>query len=214
VFSSRFLTTVISFLFFVFFVESATAQSMCRDLFARPAQSEKALSLLKLLKRAKIYENGFCSTNIYSLIQHMDLRHINIDDAEVLFIIPKAGADAFLNPLRLDGKQTEWDFHVVLFYEGKIFDFDFNGALLSPKEYIREMFGVSENEDYGIMVRAIPARDFLADYRDHREVNFRQLYQTNDPLLWTIRDFQWYIEDGMSYPLMPINDLERFLQSF
>lgn len=166
------------------------------------------------LKRTKIYEVGFCSTNIFNLLKQLQQKGLSLGHAEVLFVIPNAEVDPILKPLSYRGIEQEWDFHAVLFFDGKIFDFDFTGQLQAPKDYFRNMFGVTETESHDIWVRVIPALDFLKDYQDHRDVNFIELYRTNSPLLNTIRDFKWYIEDTSSYPILPVNKIDTYLQGF
>lgn len=211
---SAFLPYLFSFVLSVIVLESAGAELVCRDVFSFSSESKKALTAMATLKRAKIYEDGFCSTNIFNLIKQMQQKGLSLDRAEVLFIIPNGEVDPILKPLSYRGVENEWDFHTVLFFDGKIFDFDSTGQLQAPKEYFREMFGVTETESHDIWVRAIPAGDFLKDYQDHRDVNFIELYRTNSPLLSTIRDAIWYMENDSSYPLLPINKVDSYLMGF
>ena len=197
------MALVLMSLFIVVSFPLQTRALTCREVFQEPRQSQTLINLMDYIVKNDFYEpGGCCNQNIHTLVDFMTAAKMDLNLAKVIYIIPTRGNDPMLMPQRATSDVEIWDFHVVLLYKGKIYDFDFNGPILTPDLYLRDMFDITPRNDDGVVVRSIPAKDYLDDHIDHR-LN-TDLYNSGDPIVDTFRDYYWYTESGPEiYPFVP-----------
>jgi hypothetical protein len=150
------------------------------------------------------YVADLCPDNIFYLVKTIwsNLNQDQKNSARVLYVYSKWNgktkyhwsATAFNPKITREGASKHWTFHVVLYLEGYIYDFEHNNRNIrvKVKDYFRDMFGAefasnfndqkySEKTtqyflegdddpapDYGskqrMHVRSIPAADYLNEY--------------------------------------------------
>ena len=106
------------------------------------------------------YEAGRCGDNITQLVQMAQSQHLNLDGGFIL-LIQNQGYSTFglvnaeqvrgagrlipglpANERRYEVGEKNWYHHVILYYDGVIFDFDFGNEprVLAARDYFEQMF--------------------------------------------------------------------------
>lgn len=170
---------------------SALVLSLCIGSASAWAASPQDVERMKQLfathfAAPAIYQPGDCGNNIMSFINLAARSGIDLRDATIIRF-KNEGDDNFGMVLAYPARngrgpgapgQRFWDFHVVMDYDGWVFDFDFtNGPLVLKRgQYVPMMFmpptddsGASENMVFPrYLVEALSAGDYQALRRNPR----------------------------------------------
>ncbi len=120
-------------------------------------------------KDSACYQPFFCSTNVLSLIQHLQESSTENIPANVLFIYPKSGKQN-LYPQNSRNDDLEWRFHSVIAIDNEILDLDYGKKepeFVAADVYFLKMFG-SKNLDFNeIEIKTIPADSYLRFFKEY-----------------------------------------------
>lgn len=112
-----------------------------------------------------IYKKGSCPTNIWNFLKVLETCQIPISDEVKVIYITENNLNVFLDQGR--GGADRWYFHVVLYWKGLIFDFDYTDepAALIKKDYFQKALTTQAKFQWqGIQLRMIPAQEYLLKY--------------------------------------------------
>jgi hypothetical protein len=155
-------------------VENMPWELAIRDNFLYNSfPSKKGLRVEELYEEAysEVYQSGLCGRNIRIFLQWLEsASDFNIDRARVLTLFSRnrSGENQNFRPHERRGGfpsgDETWSHHVVLDYNGRIYDFDIAGGPMVYRRasYFRIMFSPEERQSmYG---RYIPARAYKRNF--------------------------------------------------
>lgn len=158
------------FLYILIFSNSACLSNLWAQI---PTHNTVGCFKKAFADSSEVYSEGECSTNIRNLILECFNDENKLDDARVLYLysLPQSKIASGLYPTlqtlypentRLTNNEG-WLFHVVLEYNGHIYDLDFTtkAKIVSTARYFTEMFHSSKKQ---ILIRKIDARDYKENY--------------------------------------------------
>jgi hypothetical protein len=96
---------------------------------------------------SQVYQCGDCWKNVISLLGRLraTVPNFDVSKAEVLYLIPSSHGLRGLNTRRLS---SQWEYHVVISYDGKIIDLDAGGEgwIMDRADYFHNMFFFTERD--------------------------------------------------------------------
>lgn len=104
----------------------------------------------------ELVEGTRCHYSIYTFLRYLSPREIS--DAFVLFIKPQKGQTFSPGAAILHSEEEDWEFHTVLYLQGRIYDFNYQGKPGTPIDlYSKEMF-----QDTPMQLMPVPAGEYAA----------------------------------------------------
>lgn len=122
----------------------------------------------KLFEKLKIECVDECYQNIHNLLIEFISSHSNFDieQAKVIVITPGGmGREIFTRVTQKRNRYKRWNYHVVLEYQGEVYDFDYiskKAEVLEINAYFDKMYAISHMPK----VRVFPAKFYLDHYKD------------------------------------------------
>jgi len=115
------------------------------------------------------YFPGWCPNNIFKLSSRLDLAQIDLEQAEVWYIYRHDIHNKldFIYPMESRSWAGDgWMFHVILVMGGAVLDMDYmQQPTIEPlKEYFQKMFPEIDGKNLDLLVKVLPAEEFLKDY--------------------------------------------------
>lgn len=95
------------------------------------------------------YMSDWCSRNVSNFYKMTEKLHPKfLEKLEVVYALHKNNGESFY-PLKSRRPEVAWKFHAFLYFEGWVIDLDFTNEakIVKIKDYIDEMFGVSQAEN-------------------------------------------------------------------
>jgi len=140
----------------------------------------------------EIYKLDWCCDNIYRLLGEYAKAGLDVSNMNVLYLIPEAkkGTVQPLQPRDMKVQGGGWYYHVILERDGMIYDFDFQTQpivvplreyfssmyeyfRLTPERVERRFLGFQKKiPSTRLLVRVIPAQDYLRDYKKEGSFGF------------------------------------------
>jgi len=144
----------------------------------------------------------YCEENIWHLCQEKDLKN---QSSKVIFISNEAKQCAFSKQRASEGGFIVWDYHVILFTVGMIWDLDTTLPCPSPlKIYLEQTFPLGLSTGYQPVFRVVDSEEFVPVFASDRSHMMNQLGEYNAPPPWPVIG----VEEGSNLArFIDMNDL-------
>jgi hypothetical protein len=162
----------------------------CKSLFE--------LRFAETFRDRNAYCAGFCDDNVHGFLLKLQKERIDLSQVRVLLLLYNSAITTQEGALQSRSLKPEsarspesapqgWTYHVLVEYQGRIYDFDYGLRPEAPlaRDYFQKMWIGSWRYQFNqlerIMMRAIPAQEFLKIYNPENLEGFKGLRFSDGP---------------------------------